>query len=137
MGGQSAAVLADEDELHFVTHQRVDSDVVQPRFDALECSPTAIGVGLAVLTEESAWRPGQSVAEDPQRAQVDSDSLIADDAEVVAGCDAGLVDGEDVPDRAGTQSGVGECAHPAQWNGFRLRQARGVDDRADEGGHPV
>src|ERR1700682_6645256 len=87
--------------------------------------------------KQSAGAPSQSVAEDPQRAQVDADALIADHSRVLTEDGADLVDGEHMPDRARAQSWVGEGAHPAERNGLGEREPGGIDDRADQGRDPV
>ena len=127
----------DEDELHLVADQRVDAGCGQPLLDPAQRAAAAVRVRRAVLIEESAWGPGQSVAEDAQRAQIDADPLVPHHAGGVAEDDAGLVDGEDVPDRAGAESRVGERAHPAQRDGLGVGEPGGVDDGADQRGDPV
>ena len=117
--------------------ERVDSGIGQPAFNSVQCSATAVGIRLAVLIEESAWCPGQSVTEDAQRAQIDADSLVPHHAGGLAEHDAGLVDGEDVPDRAGAQSWIGERAHFPERNGLGVSEPGRVDDRTDECGDPV
>ena len=84
VGGQPTAVGPDEQELHLVADERVDSGVGQPAFDAAQRPAAAVGVRSAVLVEESAWRPSQSVTEDAQRAEVDADPLVPDHADGVA-----------------------------------------------------
>ena len=117
--------------------ERGDSGVGEPAFDSVQRPATAVGVRFAVLIEESAWRPGQSVAEDAQRAQIDADSLVPDHAGGLAENNAGLVDREDVPDRAGAQSWIGERAHLPQRNGLGVSQPGRVDDGTDESDDPV
>ena len=132
MRGKLAAVGSDEHELHLVPDHCVDTRVRQSCLDPAQSSATAIGIRRAVLIEESAGRPAQSVAENAQRAEIDPHTLISHHADGIAEHDAGLIDGEDVPDRAGAESGVGEGAHPAQRNGLGVREARRIDDGADQ-----
>ena len=91
----------------------------------------------AVLIEEITGRPSQSVAEDTQRTEVDTDALIAHHSGGFAEHDAGLVNGKDMPDRAGAEPGIGERPHPAQRHGLGMGESGGVDDRADQRGDPV
>src|ERR1700730_7005032 len=98
---QSTAIRIDKQEFDLVTDQRLDTGFGEYRFDAAQRSAAAGEPGRAVLLEERAGRPGQSVAENAQRGQVDSDALIPDDTDVFGERDAGLVDGEAMPDPAG------------------------------------
>ena len=116
---------------------RVDAGFGQPLLDPVQHAAAAVRVSRTVLIEESARGPSQSVAEDPQRAQIDADPLIPHHADGIAEDDARLVDGEDVPDRTRAESGIGERAHPAQRNRLGMREPGWVDDRADQRGDPV
>jgi hypothetical protein len=51
--------------------------------------------------------------------------------------DAGAVDGEPVPHRAGAKAGIGERVGTPDRDGLGVGQAGRVDDGADDGGHPV
>ncbi len=137
VGRQPTAVGADEEELHLVADHRVDAGVGQPLLDPPQRTAAAVRVRRAVLIEESARGPSQSVAQYPQRAQIDADPLVSHHADGIAEDDARLVDGEDVPYRARAESGIGERAHPAERNRLGVREPGGVDDRADQRGDPV
>ena len=128
---EAAAVGPDEDELDLMADLGVDAGVGEAGFDPAESATAAGGHRRAVLLEERAWCPSQAVAQRAQRGEVDSDPLIADHADALGERDAGLVDRESVPDRAGAEAGVGECARPAQRNGLGVGEARRVDDGAD------
>ncbi len=135
--GSRCTVRPDEHELHLVADQRLDSGIGQPRLNPAQRTAGAVGIRRTVLSEERAWRPGQSVAEDAQRAEVDADSLIPHHPGAVAEHDAGLVDGEDMPDRAGAEPRIGERTHPPQRDGLGVSEARRVDDGADQCGDAV
>ena len=84
-------------------------------------------------SKNAAGRPRQPVADDAQRRQVDAEALITDHADVVGEGDAGLVDGERVPRRAGTQAGIGERVGPSDRHRLGLGEPGGVHHGADDG----
>ena len=59
-------------------------------------------------------------------------TLISHHADGIAEHNAGLIDGEDVKDGTGAESWLGEGAHPSQWNGLGVREARRIHDGADQ-----
>ncbi len=87
--------------------------------------------------EETAWRPGQSVAEDVQFRQVDPDPLVADGADSVTDDDACLVDGEHVPHGARAKPGIGERPEPGDRDGLGVGESRRIHHRPDDGGDAV
>ena len=101
-----------EHELHLVADQRLDAGVGQARLYPAERPARTVRIRRSVLMEERSWGPGQSIAENPQPIQVDTDPLIPHHPGRFAEHNPGLVDGEYVPDRAGAEPRIGERAHP-------------------------
>ena len=113
--------------------RRLDAGFRERGLDSAQRSAAAHGNGCAVLLEECGGRPRQPVADDAQSRQVDAEALIADHADVVGERDAGLVDGEGMPRRTGTQAGIGERVGPADRHRLGLGEPGGVHDGADDG----
>src|SRR5215212_1609091 len=130
-GWQAAAIRPDQDELHLVAEPRLQALGREPGLDSAERAATARRDRCAVLFEELPWRPRQSVAEGAKRRQIDTHTLVADNADALGERDAGLIDRKTVPDGAGTETGFGESGGPAQRHGLGVDQPGWVDDRTD------
>jgi len=63
--------------------------------------------------------------------QVDSDPLITDHTDAFGECDAGLVDGEAMPRRAGAEPWIGEGLGAAYWDGLGVGEPGRIDHGAD------
>jgi len=126
------AVGIDKQKFDLVTDQRLDTGVGERRFDAAERSAAAAEYRRAILLEELARRPSQSVADDVQRGQVNPDALITDDTDVLGERDTGLVDGEAMPNPAGAHAWLGECVGPAYRYGLGQGEAGRIHHRADD-----
>ena len=134
---QSRPVGGDEEELDLVSDHRGQARRGEICLDARQRRTRTRRHRRTILIEERCGRPRESVADGSQAGRVDAHPFVADDADRVGERDAGLVDGEAVPGRAGTQSGVGELRRPADGDCFGQSQAGGIDDGADEGSDAV
>ncbi len=112
--------------------QRGDSGFGERGLDTGQRAAATSRNRRAVLLEERARRPRQPVAEKSQPGQVDADALVTDDTVVLGERDAGLVDREAVPHRAGAESGIGERVGPPYRHGLGLDEPGRVDDGADD-----